>query len=213
MSVRLFPHLQPRYYPTEDERRKRRTRKKPGLTRLRSSITPGTVLIILTGRHRGKRVIFLKQLGSGLLLVTGVHCIKCIWLSSHHQHSFVDSYLLQLFVGPFSINGVPLRRVAQAYVIATQTKVDISGVDLSELKDDYFKRSSATKSAGEGIFADSKQVHVCELEGMSAHVHADTNVREILLMLTCFESKDYILSTSMLVTHTHTDTHTHRTIQ
>lgn len=61
---------------------------------------------------------------------------------------------LLLVSGPYKINGVPLRRVNQAYVIATSTKVDIKGVDVAAITDEYFARSKDTpKEAEEEFFA------------------------------------------------------------
>ncbi|VDL97913.1 unnamed protein product [Schistocephalus solidus] len=43
--------------------------------------------------------------------------------------------------GPFKFNGVPLRRVNQRYVIATKTRINISGVAIpTALTDTFFRR-------------------------------------------------------------------------
>ena len=54
---------------------------------------------------------------------------------------------LLLVTGPFKLNGCPLRRINQIYVIATSTKVDISKVQVPEnLNDKFFNRIKAKKS-------------------------------------------------------------------
>ena len=88
---------------------------------LKKNITPGSVLILLAGKFRGRRVVFLKQLDSGLLLVTG----------------------------PYAINGVPLRRVNQRYCIATSSKVDLKGADYKPVDDKYFARAEDKKKKGD----------------------------------------------------------------
>ncbi|KAE8038194.1 hypothetical protein FH972_010726 [Carpinus fangiana] len=120
----------PKFYPADDVKKPLVNKRKHKPTKLRASITPGTVLIILAGRFKGKRVVFLKQLSSGLLLVTG----------------------------PFKINGVPLRRVNQSYMIATSTKVDISGVNVDKFDDKYFaKEAQKKKKKGEGEFFEAEK--------------------------------------------------------
>ncbi|MCL7030221.1 hypothetical protein MKW94_024871 [Papaver nudicaule] len=120
----------PKFYPADDVKKPLVNKRKAKPAKLRASITPGTVLIILAGRFKGKRVVFLKQLPSGLLLVTG----------------------------PFKVNGVPLRRVNQAYVIGTSTKVDISGVNSDKFDDKYFtKATEKKKKKGEGEFFESEE--------------------------------------------------------
>ncbi|CAN0892873.1 Preprotein translocase subunit SCY2, chloroplastic [Linum grandiflorum] len=125
-----------KFYPADDVKIPLPNRRNPKPTKLRASITPGTVLILLAGRFKGKRVVFLRQLPSGLLLVTG----------------------------PFKINGVPLRRVNQAYVIGTSTKVDISGVNVDKFDDKYFaKAAEKKKKKSEGEFFEAEKEEKNEL--------------------------------------------------
>merc|ERR1711893_350214 len=98
---------------------------------VRASLSAGTVAILLAGVHKGKRVVVLKQLETGLLLVTG----------------------------PFKLNGTPLRRVNQRFLLATSTKVDVSSVKVPEsINDKYFARIKAEKTAkNDGEIFDAKK--------------------------------------------------------
>jgi len=128
---RTVPHHSQKaqkWYPAEDVPQKKEIRKVQRPWAPRKTLQPGTVLILLAGRFRGKRVILLKALDQGVLLVTG----------------------------PFKINGVPLRRVNARYVIATSQKVDLKGVDEKKVtqvsQPKYFTAEKAKEKAGEEAF-------------------------------------------------------------
>ncbi len=119
----------PKWYQAEDAPVPKNTRKTARPQKLRASLVPGTVLILLAGRFRGKRVVYLKNLKDNTLLVSG----------------------------PFKVNGVPLRRVNARYVIATSTKVDVSSVDVSKFDVEYFAREKSPKGKSESKFFGEEQ--------------------------------------------------------
>merc|ERR1712048_283218 len=82
--------------------------------------------------ERGKRVVVLKQLASGLVLITG----------------------------PMKLNGCPMRRINQIHLLATENALDVSTVKVPEhVNDDYFKhaRAEKVKKADGDIFTSKKE--------------------------------------------------------
>lgn len=102
-------------------------------TKLRHGIQAGQVVIILAGRFRGKRTIFLKQLGSGNLLVTG----------------------------PYKVNGVPLLRVPQKLTLATSKRISVDGVNVDKIDDAYFTKEKGKAGSKEQQFFQDGKKAVC----------------------------------------------------
>ena len=73
-----------------------------------------------------------------------------------------------VFPGPYQVNGVPLRRVNQAYVIATSMKVDLSKVTIPVADDSYFTRVSAAKKTEEDqFFEQGSKVRPCQPDSVA----------------------------------------------
>lgn len=125
----------------------------------RASLQPGTVLILLAGRFRGKRVVLLKTLPQGALLVTG----------------------------PFKLNGVPLRRVNARYVIATKTSVSLDGIDKATIEkagdEKYFARDRKADKKGseEAFFKQASGEKPAKKEVSSARAEDQKKVDKALL--------------------------------
>ncbi|KTW31819.1 uncharacterized protein T551_01080 [Pneumocystis jirovecii RU7] len=120
---------------------------------LRSSLKPGVICIILAGRYRGKRVVFLKQLDD-MILVTG----------------------------PYKINGVPLRRVNPAFVIACSgIVIDVSAVDLTKYTKEYFSQNVRSlkrgkKSTTEDEFFGEKKTKQLDASRIADQKEVDSSI-------------------------------------
>merc|ERR1711971_1025118 len=151
-----MPKAQKCYYPGDDTVTNFvRKCKTPNATKGRKCIVPGSVVILLSGRFRGRRVVVLKTLPSGLLLVTG----------------------------PYKLNGVPLKRVNAAYVIPTSTKLNVSGIDLAKVDDAYFARTEQkSNNKGENAFFNDNVEMSAEEKQRIANKRAQQKVVDTVLM-------------------------------
>jgi large subunit ribosomal protein L6e len=118
------------WYPVSDLKSHfKRKCKVPKKTHISAPLTSGQVVILLSGRFRGRRVVYLKNLESGLLLVTG----------------------------PYKYNGVPLKRVNAAYVLPTNTTVKVDGKVAEKIKDEFFKKVEISRQKKEDFFEEDKK--------------------------------------------------------
>merc|ERR1712183_484971 len=87
---------------------------------LRPSLQEGTVAIVLAGAHKGKRVLVLKQLASGLVLITG----------------------------PMKLNGCPMRRINHDYFKRAKAPKGkkAEGGDIFTAKKEEYKPSEQRKT-------------------------------------------------------------------
>ena len=90
----------------------------------------------------------------------------------------MDSGLL-LVTGPYKYNGVPLKRVNQAYVLPTSTKVDLAANVADKIKDEFFSRVKVTRESEKDFFEEpAKKKERITSERKSAQNEIDTIVKK-----------------------------------
>ena len=144
--------LKKNWYPVADLKTYfKRKCKIPKKSHISAELVPGQVVILLSGRFRGRRVVYLKKLESGLLLVTG----------------------------PYKYNGVPLKRVNAAYVLPTNTKLKVDEKLAEGIKEELFKRVNIEIKEEKDFFVEekAKKERVTE-ERKKAQNDVDTQVKK-----------------------------------
>ena len=144
--------LKKNWYPVSNLKKHfTRKCKEPKKSHISAELKPGQVVILLSGRFRGRRVVFLKKLESGLLLVTG----------------------------PYKYNGVPLKRVNAAYVLPTNTVLNVDAKVADKVNDEFFKRVDIERKSEKDFFVEDsvKKGRVTE-ERKKAQNDVDTEVKK-----------------------------------
>nr|UXY87086.1 60S ribosomal protein L6B [Cryptomonas sp.] len=88
------------------------------------SLPIGSVLVLLSTKFQGRKVILLNVTKTGLFVISG----------------------------PYALNGISLRRVNPRYIIPTQVEVNIKKINTSVFNDDYFNTLKQSKKNKDECF-------------------------------------------------------------
>ena len=107
--------------------------------------------------------------------------------------------ILLILAGPYKLNGVPIRRVNQRYVIATTTKVPVTGVNVTAIDDKFFAREKeAKKGAEDAMFSGEAKETVVSAERKAAQITVDAalmkNIATLDASLSAYISSKFSLS-------------------
>ena len=107
--------------------------------------------------------------------------------------------LSRILTGPYKLNGVPIRRVNQRYVIATSTKVPVTGVNVTAIDDKFFAREKeAKKGAEDAMFSGEAKETVVSAERKAAQITVDAalmkNIAALDASLSAYISSKFSLS-------------------
>ena len=88
-----------------------------------------------------------------------------------------------IFSGPMKLNGCPMRRINQIYLLATETALDVSAVTVPEnVNDEYFKhaRPEKVKKEGGDIFTSKKEEYKPSEQRKTDQAAMDAAILEVI---------------------------------
>ncbi|ABW98320.1 rpl6B (nucleomorph) [Hemiselmis andersenii] len=106
-------HLSQNLFQKSSSLREKRTKtlkNKRLIIKTKKKFKIGSIIILLGSKFQGKKAVLLKITKKGLLIISG----------------------------PFSVNGISLRRINPRYAVPTEIGIGLNNLQLGFLNDDYF---------------------------------------------------------------------------